>query len=319
MFNKGAKTSIVLLLPNGTRKLASPKSTTDLLVIASKELKGGEAKCTTAEGVELTSSSPLPPNLSLVTVTLKSGVKDRSSEEISSAAGGGCVECAICLETFIDAYPCVPAGPCRHGFHESCIGTWKQTSLYCPLCRGPMWNSGSVTEGGSTAGAPAASTTTTVVVVSNNLGSRSIPPPSLDELAIMLLRVRNTIQSSPEFNFMCSVLRQFATPAAVSAAGHYAQIGLRLLAQATPGVTGAVARGILSTGITSAIATGISQSMMAGARGGIGPAALDDRGGVFIGPGGRLNCPHCRTLISAPPGAPAFECGSCRGIIRTRL
>ena len=42
--------------------------------------------------------------------------------------------CAICLELF-DANSIVCNIPCKHTFHRSCIKTWCEHKLTCPLCK----------------------------------------------------------------------------------------------------------------------------------------------------------------------------------------
>lgn len=43
-------------------------------------------------------------------------------------------ECPICQETFVLDEP-VKETPCKHYFHEACLGQWLQNGKTCPLCR----------------------------------------------------------------------------------------------------------------------------------------------------------------------------------------
>lgn len=44
--------------------------------------------------------------------------------------------CSICMEQYMVLK--VVRTKCHHIFHETCIQTWMQRSLHCPLCRGVL-------------------------------------------------------------------------------------------------------------------------------------------------------------------------------------
>mmetsp|Transcript_38195 Transcript_38195/g.79803 ORF Transcript_38195/g.79803 Transcript_38195/m.79803 type:complete len:200 (-) Transcript_38195:90-689(-) len=43
-------------------------------------------------------------------------------------------ECAICLGTW-EPDDAIKVTPCKHAFHEECIGSWLKTARTCALCR----------------------------------------------------------------------------------------------------------------------------------------------------------------------------------------
>lgn len=43
-------------------------------------------------------------------------------------------ECCVCTEPFSAEMP-IKSTPCRHCFHEECLGKWLKVSTTCPLCR----------------------------------------------------------------------------------------------------------------------------------------------------------------------------------------
>jgi len=45
-----------------------------------------------------------------------------------------CEECALCLEEYVKGEEVLKL-PCRHLFHEGCLGPWFTKSLTCPLCK----------------------------------------------------------------------------------------------------------------------------------------------------------------------------------------
>ena len=44
-------------------------------------------------------------------------------------------ECAICQENMTTDASFRRINRCRHTFHQSCIDTWFQSSVTCPICR----------------------------------------------------------------------------------------------------------------------------------------------------------------------------------------
>jgi hypothetical protein len=51
------------------------------------------------------------------------------------ASGERQLECAICLEAFIDGARCSEVPACRHSFHQECIEKSMRRTSTCPLCR----------------------------------------------------------------------------------------------------------------------------------------------------------------------------------------
>merc|ERR1719326_1470613 len=45
-----------------------------------------------------------------------------------------CEECALCLEEYTRGEEVLKL-PCRHLFHEGCLGPWFTKSLTCPICK----------------------------------------------------------------------------------------------------------------------------------------------------------------------------------------
>ncbi|XP_040987846.1 RING-H2 finger protein ATL67-like [Juglans microcarpa x Juglans regia] len=45
------------------------------------------------------------------------------------------IECAICLEEFIDGESCRVFHACKHLFHSACIDNWLRLNPSCPICR----------------------------------------------------------------------------------------------------------------------------------------------------------------------------------------
>jgi hypothetical protein len=51
------------------------------------------------------------------------------------ASGETQLECAICLEAFVDGARCSEVPACRHLFHQECIEKSMRRTSTCPLCR----------------------------------------------------------------------------------------------------------------------------------------------------------------------------------------
>lgn len=47
----------------------------------------------------------------------------------------GCVECAVCLESFKEGDKCRLLPICKHTFHAQCIDSWLFKTAACPICR----------------------------------------------------------------------------------------------------------------------------------------------------------------------------------------
>lgn len=56
------------------------------------------------------------------------------SEKDEDGHAHNCEECALCLEEYVRGEEVLKL-PCRHLFHEGCLGPWFTRSLTCPLCK----------------------------------------------------------------------------------------------------------------------------------------------------------------------------------------
>lgn len=48
------------------------------------------------------------------------------------------IDCAICLDDFVDDELCRAVPVCNHIFHLHCIDKWLRHGLSCPTCRSPV-------------------------------------------------------------------------------------------------------------------------------------------------------------------------------------
>lgn len=64
-------------------------------------------------------------------------IRYASSSDLCQADGlltSACEECALCLEEYATGEEVLKL-PCRHLFHEGCLGPWFTKSLTCPMCK----------------------------------------------------------------------------------------------------------------------------------------------------------------------------------------
>ena len=330
-------TNLILQLPGGKRSMLSVSSTPELLAAASR-LLGADA-AVLRDGARLTAASPLPGSLATLMVEAAAPAAPAPPAPAPRAAaapapapapaappqqhaahGDDVPECAICLERFVAAFPPVPAGACSHGFHETCLKTWRSQSAYCPLCRGPMFGGAPLAQQQpyhpqqqQQAYAPQQpyqppqqqlmvqqqqqqqqQQPTTVVVVRSGGGAAAAgPPPSVEESLALLLRTRALLQASPEWRLLSGAVRS-AAPLLGAACGAI----LRGIAVASPGFTGHVASALLAAGTFGRVIN-----------------ALAGGGGGGGGGGASVTCGQCRTVLGVPPGAQRFLCGQCGSVV----
>ncbi len=76
--------------------------------------------------------NPLANPFQPVIVRPSQRVIDENSEVLTGISG---INCAICQESMDASSRCRRLRACQHTYHQTCIDTWFQESVFCPTCR----------------------------------------------------------------------------------------------------------------------------------------------------------------------------------------
>ncbi len=70
-----------------------------------------------------------------VTISPSNEVLSNASELLTATADHSGVQCMVCLEHLVAGQELRKLRFCRHLFHRSCIDTWFERTIRCPICR----------------------------------------------------------------------------------------------------------------------------------------------------------------------------------------